>query len=496
MNPLKRMWQYYKLRKLRKELVRCDFPEIVIDDISKLEHPKAFEFLVALLEYHHADEIRKRVAEVLGDSANSSAVEPLMKSLEDKERPIRNSSAESLGKLKKHITDEHFQKIVAKLNASDPEIRARCAVFLGKIRDKRAIEPLIGLLEDPVPMVIKYAAEALGKIKDRRAVRPLIEALDCEDSEVYLAVSKALIKHKSYITSGDICEIQSGYYNGRCKKGYALVLGEMEVKEEVVGPLIRLLRNVNPDVRKKAADVLKKIGEPKGVLFADVLFGNKQERIPELVPHLDTVIELLWIGDWTTTGHLAASVLGRLRDHITDEQYDKIVAGLKDDDVNHRLCCIEVLSEIGGEGIFFPLMDVVNTDPDMCVRNIAAWVVIKLVCRHSTESETESNYTKKWLNLLLNNICGRSDAVLWGFQRYVENSEDYALLRRLENYMYRRLREEPSDPTGFFRILFSEIIKRENELLAPEAEKLEHPMFKKRKKPKRRKVWRLEKITC
>jgi len=58
---------------------------------------------------------------------------------------------------------------------------------LGKIGDKRAVEPLIAALEDNDRKVRWNAAAILGNIGDKRAVEPLIAALN--DSNTIIMVS-------------------------------------------------------------------------------------------------------------------------------------------------------------------------------------------------------------------------------------------------------------------------------------------------------------------
>ncbi len=52
---------------------------------------------------------------------------------------------------------------------------------LGKLKDWRAVEPLIKALKDEEKDVRKSAAEALGEIGDERAIKPLYEVSKDED---------------------------------------------------------------------------------------------------------------------------------------------------------------------------------------------------------------------------------------------------------------------------------------------------------------------------
>jgi HEAT repeat protein len=73
-------------------------------------------------------------------------------------------------------------------------VRGRSALMLGKLRDQRAVEPLIRALEAPGFQTPLYAAEALGKLGDSRAIRPLLAlAAECND-KTYDAAMSALDK--------------------------------------------------------------------------------------------------------------------------------------------------------------------------------------------------------------------------------------------------------------------------------------------------------------
>jgi HEAT repeat protein len=59
-------------------------------------------------------------------------------------------------------------------DTEDLIVRGRSALMLGKLRDVRAVEPLIRALNAPGYQTPLYAAEALGNIGDRRAIPHLL----------------------------------------------------------------------------------------------------------------------------------------------------------------------------------------------------------------------------------------------------------------------------------------------------------------------------------
>jgi HEAT repeat protein len=70
--------------------------------------------------------------------------------------------------------------------------RGRAALMLGKLRDMRAVEPLIRALEAPGFKTPVYAAEALGKIGDPRAIQPLLGVMSSGHDTLQEAAAEAL----------------------------------------------------------------------------------------------------------------------------------------------------------------------------------------------------------------------------------------------------------------------------------------------------------------
>jgi HEAT repeat protein len=70
--------------------------------------------------------------------------------------------------------------------------RGRAALMLGKLRDLRAVEPLIRALDAPGFKTPVYAAEALGKLGDPRAIQPLLNVLNSGNDTLHDAAAEAL----------------------------------------------------------------------------------------------------------------------------------------------------------------------------------------------------------------------------------------------------------------------------------------------------------------
>ncbi len=73
-------------------------------------------------------------------------------------------------------------------------VGATAAEELGRLRDPRALEPLIGALRGSSPEVRKAAAGALGKLGDKRAVEPLLDILGYPSDETFAADALAKLR--------------------------------------------------------------------------------------------------------------------------------------------------------------------------------------------------------------------------------------------------------------------------------------------------------------
>jgi HEAT repeat protein len=111
-------------------------------------------------------------------------------------------------------------------------VREQAIQELAKMGDRRAVQPIARMLNDPVPQVRTHAAMALGKLGDRAAVPALVDSLRDEDTAVQAWSAKSL---------------------GR--------LGD----QTVVPDLVRTLKSDNFYVRLDAAQALASLGDPCGV---------------------------------------------------------------------------------------------------------------------------------------------------------------------------------------------------------------------------------------
>jgi HEAT repeat protein len=190
------------------------------DSLWKLKYP-TIESLILASKYGDEQERRKSLESLVGID-KTRAVEPLISGLKDKNSSIRGYCASALGT----IGDiRAVEPLIDAVNRKDSDILSRAIYALGTIGDTRAIDPLISAVRDgnkgirmeavkalemigdtravapfieiiyqKDPDTLKGTIEALGTIGDARAIEPLISFLKCDDEEIRIAASDAIMK--------------------------------------------------------------------------------------------------------------------------------------------------------------------------------------------------------------------------------------------------------------------------------------------------------------
>jgi HEAT repeat protein len=157
-----------------------------METLATRKEPGVVEPLIA--ELKNPDHLW-RAARLLGEAGNSRATEPLVRTLaESRDWSARAMVLEALGKIGK--SPQELDLLLAALKDDRKDVRLAAALALGKMADRRAVEPLIATLQDKDSYVRLMAASALGDIGDSRAVEPLLKTFKddlAEDTRSYAA---------------------------------------------------------------------------------------------------------------------------------------------------------------------------------------------------------------------------------------------------------------------------------------------------------------------
>lgn len=102
---------------------------------------------------------------------------------------FREAAADALARLK---DQRAVAPLLGALSHQDRYVRALVANVLGRIGDRRAVSPLIAVLRDADARVLKSAAQALGEIGDSNARGSLVAMLTDKDEELRCCAAEAL----------------------------------------------------------------------------------------------------------------------------------------------------------------------------------------------------------------------------------------------------------------------------------------------------------------
>jgi HEAT repeat protein len=280
----------------------------------------AIPFLQTELKRNPSEHVRMWAAEILGWLNAASAAAVLGEALSDISPEVRAKAAGALGKIK----DDRAVNMLLELLVSDPVpfVRVKASQALGLIGHPAVIDYLINILKDPEWWVRVRAVEALEKLGDK-AVAALLPALEDEDLEVRRRAAMALERigyvEKILDEYGQpefkldlrriLCLVaEAGIIESigqklltadkTLKKRIVRILGEARVIE-AAGPLLELLHETSEwSLKARIIESLGRIGA--------------KEAIPHLVEHLKD--EESWVRK------AAVDALGRLEAHdITND---------------------------------------------------------------------------------------------------------------------------------------------------------------------------------
>ncbi len=214
--------------------------------------------------------IRAQAAKALGALGRPQAVQPLATALAGNEPDLQAAAAEALGALGGAAVDT----LLDALRVQDASTRRATVRALARVADPRIIEPLCLLLKsEPDDWVRTNVATTLGKLKDKRALDPLRAALKDNHPGVRDAAAEALHALGAAESIEDLAARLKDP-DSDVRQRAAETLGRLR-KTEGVGPLLAALKHPDAKTRIGAAAALGCIGDPTAV---DGLIAALEEK--------------------------------------------------------------------------------------------------------------------------------------------------------------------------------------------------------------------------
>ena len=153
--------------------------------------------------------------------------------------------------------------------ARDEAARIGAIELLGRSCDRRAIEPLNGLLGDASPRIRIAVIEALGRLGDPGSVDPLIEQINGASNEVMLALVRTLISFKVHTARNAVVNFitspnrpVTGEADMRVRGIAILTLNELTnnvYNRKPIGFLFEFQQSKDPAVARIAEETISKL---------------------------------------------------------------------------------------------------------------------------------------------------------------------------------------------------------------------------------------------
>lgn len=293
-----------------------------------------------LASFDHPD-VTKGLVKALGTGSGASftiakilvkigkpAVDPLIELLKDPDAKYKRYAAEVLGDIgDERALDPLIEAILAKPGYDSAYGAENGLIAMGK-KGKPVVDPMIKLLEHENPKVRQSAATVLGKIRNPKAIKPLIEAMhNTKYADQMLTWFAA-----DLVIQGVTDKLKDK--NAKVRIAALKALGKLH-QVATVDFVAKLLKDDDADVRKAAADALAKIG---GSYAKSYLQTIADEPDPDM----------------------AAAVIDELRDELDgfwgDEENRKpkplkdIIKSLKHKNPYIRMAALEALVDLWDQG--------------------------------------------------------------------------------------------------------------------------------------------------
>ena len=168
---------------------------VIAEALGNIADPRAVPPLLELLKSENTAVIISTIQSLL-QHRDPRAVEPLIALLsaqtakkEPAREQIRALSAATLGE----IGDLQAVSILIDLLNENTDVGYEAALALGKIGDKRAVMPLLAVLQNPQSYNRGPAALSLGRLKDMRAYEPLLAIAKNNDSHEQFLIASVIL---------------------------------------------------------------------------------------------------------------------------------------------------------------------------------------------------------------------------------------------------------------------------------------------------------------
>jgi HEAT repeat protein len=259
--------------------------------------------------------------------------------------------------LRSKIKERRALRLLQDLQGEPTGLKYMMAVgALGRLRDPRAVVPLIQALRHPDSYVRERAAEALGELGDARAIDPLVEALaDRGDSD---RLESMAVRHAAAMALAKLGEVSFRSLEGIGDPFHGLERLAECGDPRLLRPILRALHDPDDSrARADAAVALSKLGDLRAVqpLMAATMDDDweVQSRAFEALGRLktDEAFEFL-VKEADGGSHAAVKGLAKYGDVRGTDAVIELIDHSEVWKAGEAYWLFRALGEIGGERAF------------------------------------------------------------------------------------------------------------------------------------------------
>jgi HEAT repeat protein len=322
--------------------------------IRKIDYrePKLLPWLIKKFDDEY---LKVEIIKALGEFHTVEAKNLLFKATKDSNEHIRSLALSVIANLpatatKSAVKEQEPKTDLFITSLKDPStgVRANAVRALGEIGDDRAIEPLIGALNDTHSNVQMKTLEALGKFKDQKILGEIIPFLGSKDQQLrnvaeksFIAVAKRTAQARVYVYRKD---------------GVRYIA---ESRNQVPKGINYSELMIHPDTAEKLIHALNTFDFKTGIL--KVLVKFEDDRIE---PHLINLLE-------DASPQVRTRAISQLYHHAQKPTVPHLIEALKDKDNGVRKEAARILGYLKDKRAVQPLLESLN-DTNVRVREASA----------------------------------------------------------------------------------------------------------------------------
>ncbi|MDH4163981.1 MAG: HEAT repeat domain-containing protein [Nitrospirota bacterium] len=326
---------------------------------------RAVEPILTLLQ-SEKEHVRAAAARALGTLRDKRAIGPLAALLKDPDIYVQDRAVAALRKIYPHFPEAQFAPIIENrfraLKHSEAGVRRVAAYDFGLMEEQSAVPALIDAIGDRDHEVSEKAISALGEIGDRRAIKPLLAIMQKHPSgrtgdETWRfqgSAARALKRLKDPASIGPLIKIMK---DPRTNQGHEAGDILAEIGDPAVAPLIDELRDRSSPARILAAFALAKTHDPRAGEPLAEAFREKGDTIFQQIfiemgsPAVTALIGLTKDGLPNIRAQ-AVTILGRIGD---PRAVDALIAATADADTRVRFAAASALGSLRSAAAVKPL---------------------------------------------------------------------------------------------------------------------------------------------